>query len=127
MWSCPNCDESLDDHFAICWQCGTNRQGRMDAGFQSEADESQLSANQPAARPITWQFSLWSLFVMLATAAISLRLIEGARDVVTWTLAGIIGANLLGWFAGLFVTYGLGFPNDGSLTWRKEQNEEPEP
>lgn len=27
MWRCPNCGESIEDSFEVCWQCGTGADG----------------------------------------------------------------------------------------------------
>ncbi|MCL4207470.1 MAG: hypothetical protein KJ000_33725 [Pirellulaceae bacterium] len=39
MWRCSNCDESVDDTFAICWNCGAAVDGTLDADFTPEPDD----------------------------------------------------------------------------------------
>lgn len=41
-WNCPRCGESNEDDFALCWQCGTGRDGTP-AGPAFRTDEA--SAN----------------------------------------------------------------------------------
>ena len=38
-WQCPNCGERVDLEFAVCWNCGTGRDGTAAADFQPEADD----------------------------------------------------------------------------------------
>jgi pentatricopeptide repeat protein len=33
MWSCPKCASTVDDGFAVCWNCGTSKQGEEDPNF----------------------------------------------------------------------------------------------
>lgn len=42
MWACPKCQESLDDDFDICWQCGTDREGNVDESFVSADDAEAI-------------------------------------------------------------------------------------
>ncbi len=42
MWNCPNCGETLDEAFALCWNCGTDREGRIDPEFEPVADDPQV-------------------------------------------------------------------------------------
>jgi hypothetical protein len=37
MWSCSHCGEAVEDAFAVCWNCGTSRDGEPDPKFQREA------------------------------------------------------------------------------------------
>lgn len=38
MWSCPRCDEELDDDYDLCWSCGTSRDGIEDPDFRTADD-----------------------------------------------------------------------------------------
>src|SRR5262245_8197796 len=38
MWKCPNCRAAVDDHFEICWGCGSAPDGTVDRGFQAETE-----------------------------------------------------------------------------------------
>ena len=39
MWRCSNCHESVDDTFAICWNCGAAADGTLDSDFPPEPDD----------------------------------------------------------------------------------------
>ena len=116
MWNCPKCDESLDDTFAVCWQCGTDHNGQEDPDFCAAAENGttvkKLEETEP---PLRWQIGLWILLLLIPWTALIVGLIRGTPDVVGLALVGIIIANLLGLIFGLFVTCVLRFPNDGSL------------
>ena len=49
MWNCPQCRESIEDDFDVCWKCGTSRWGDRDPKFQS-ADE--ISSSETALLPV---------------------------------------------------------------------------
>jgi hypothetical protein len=34
MWKCQKCQESHDDSFEACWNCGTSRDGTEDPAFE---------------------------------------------------------------------------------------------
>jgi hypothetical protein len=38
MWTCPKCRERVEDGFDVCWNCGTNREGREDPHFAPDTD-----------------------------------------------------------------------------------------
>jgi hypothetical protein len=42
MWKCSNCDESVEDSFEICWNCGATRDGAIDSKFQPEPDDPDV-------------------------------------------------------------------------------------
>jgi hypothetical protein len=35
MWSCTRCYEEIDDGFDVCWNCGTDRSGKIDESFET--------------------------------------------------------------------------------------------
>jgi hypothetical protein len=37
MWKCPKCSEALPDGFAVCWSCGTSKDGVLDPHFHSDS------------------------------------------------------------------------------------------
>jgi hypothetical protein len=39
MWTCPKCQSKIDPVFAVCWKCGTSREGVEDPNFVT-ADEA---------------------------------------------------------------------------------------
>lgn len=38
MWQCSKCQENIEDSFAVCWACGTSREGIEDPSFQPVTD-----------------------------------------------------------------------------------------
>lgn len=44
MWTCVKCGTKVDDHFDVCWNCGTSREGVEDPNFV-KADDSQPIAD----------------------------------------------------------------------------------
>jgi len=42
MWKCSNCDESVEDSFEICWNCGATGDGAIDSEFQPEPDDPDV-------------------------------------------------------------------------------------
>ncbi|MBC8354730.1 MAG: hypothetical protein H8E66_22345 [Planctomycetes bacterium] len=118
MWRCSKCEESSSDTFAVCWHCGTDRHGKEDPTFLVDADVGDAIAEQEVTT--RFQFGLRSIFVATACVALFVGFARGLPDVVVLSLAGIGAANLLGLIAGVFVTYVLLFPNDGSLSWNED-------
>lgn len=123
MWNCPNCDEPLEESFAICWQCGTDRQGKVNPNFVPVNDGDLTIDSESSKRNGPPQFSLRFLFLFSTAIGAILGLVN-APGSVSFIFWAIIGANLLGLIIGLFVTHILQFPNDGSLTWREQNDEE---
>jgi hypothetical protein len=39
MWRCPNCGERIEPQFAVCWKCGTARDGTRANGFRAKPDD----------------------------------------------------------------------------------------
>lgn len=35
MWQCPNCQSEIHDLFRVCWNCGTDVDGRRDREFEA--------------------------------------------------------------------------------------------
>ena len=126
MWNCPKCGESSDDTFAVCWHCGTDRDGNEDPGFRPVSELVDAGTElAETERPQPWQFSLWSLFLLVTCVALILGLIHGLPRVVVEVVVGIVIANLLGLILGFFVTYVLRIPDDGSLPSYDEESEPP--
>ncbi|NQT37770.1 MAG: hypothetical protein HQ581_09790 [Planctomycetes bacterium] len=42
MWRCSNCDESIEDTFDNCWNCGAASDGTVDFDFQREPDDPEV-------------------------------------------------------------------------------------
>ena len=46
MWTCANCQSTVDDVFDVCWNCGTSRDGEPDPTFV-RADDAGPIADDP--------------------------------------------------------------------------------
>ena len=115
MWNCPKCDEAHEDTFGMCWQCGTDRSGKEDPSFDPPPDTSTAVREFEAEEHLLkWQFSLRGFFVLISWVALTAGVIRGIPEIFLLALLGIIAANSFGLIVALFVTYVLGFPNDGS-------------
>jgi hypothetical protein len=41
MWTCSQCNESVDEGLTVCWKCGTREDGVTDPAFRSVAPEPE--------------------------------------------------------------------------------------
>lgn len=66
LWKCPNCGESIEADFDLCWNCGTTRKGELILDFQSEAEKEISSEVRAAVRrqtlPIILCVVSWFIF-----------------------------------------------------------------
>jgi hypothetical protein len=46
MWTCSRCNETLEDRFESCWNCGTDRSGATDPKFVAEAPPARLTGSR---------------------------------------------------------------------------------
>lgn len=55
MWACPKCGESIEEAFAVCWSCGTGRDGTEDPTFRGE-DSVPAPSEEETALPsrVVW-------------------------------------------------------------------------
>src|SRR5262245_50544711 len=58
-WKCQSCRERVDDTLAICWHCGTGRDGSADPDFQ-HADDFD-----PEIPPLKSQYHLGTLVTLM--------------------------------------------------------------
>jgi uncharacterized protein with PIN domain len=49
MWRCGKCSEQVEDDFAVCWKCGTSREGLTNPQFQAVPDAQQLNPGTVAS------------------------------------------------------------------------------
>lgn len=126
LWVCPNCSETIDSGFVVCWKCGTDQKGNEDPAFPSQAEDDEITApdNHPHRRG--WQFSISTLLIAVSCVAILLGAFRVFPAITKLALYGGIVGNILGLVLALFVTYVLRIPNDGSLYGRDKGNEETE-
>ena len=111
MWQCPNCGESIEQQFDVCWNCGSDATGAVDPSFVAEPQEpivpdpgitrvtdgssSQLATDRnPLGNGLTaswrwfrhrshWFIALTTLaFLFIASAPLGLSLGNSASEVV---------------------------------------------
>jgi hypothetical protein len=91
-WNCPSCRESIDDTFDTCWNCGTGRDGSVDADFQHADDyEPPIPEQKP-------QFSIWTLLRLVTLLCLVFALFGYAATGAPPTLIlvlGLVGVGLL--------------------------------
>ena len=50
FWTCANCNEQVEEHFAACWNCQYNREGDMAQGLSNSEEHREtpiLTAKAP--------------------------------------------------------------------------------
>lgn len=45
MWKCKNCNEEVEDHYEVCWNCGSDKKGKN--AIDLEAEKLKDSDAQP--------------------------------------------------------------------------------
>jgi hypothetical protein len=50
MWTCVKCREAVEDHFELCWSCGTARDGTEDPAFRLADELPGPVADEPPRR-----------------------------------------------------------------------------
>ena len=89
MWVCSKCDESIEDTFDACWNCGTYSDGQHNPDFLPEPDDANVPdpgrKREEERKPIRhfppFRFSLRSLFLLICGLAVILGAL-GAPDIV---------------------------------------------
>ena len=74
--------------------------------------------------PRRYQFGTKALFALVFLVALLLVTWQNYPTFFLLTLGGIVLRNLLGLIVGLLVTYLLRLPNDGSLTWTSNDEDD---
>ncbi len=67
MWRCPQCAESIDSEWEICWCCGTSRDGKIDPDFQRSVQHDDAP---PAVRHSDSGFNRAFLVFSLVLSAV---------------------------------------------------------
>lgn len=126
LWICPKCSEAIDGGFLVCWKCGTDQHGKEDPGFPSQA-EDESTPSESGQRRSSWQFSLSTLLIITSCAAILLGALRVFPSITKLVIVGGIMGNIFGLILALVVTYVLRIPNDGSLSWKREDQQDIDP
>lgn len=84
MWRCANCDEQVEDHFEICWNCQLTKDGTPQPIFEEKAEAAKAILT-PHLYPGEF-LRHWAYGVRLLSIKTKLLL----------SLLGIIGAIMLG-------------------------------
>jgi len=53
MWKCIHCDEAIEDSFAVCWNCGADREGKRDKSFTPVAEDPSVPDPGPTVEQVT--------------------------------------------------------------------------
>lgn len=124
MWVCPKCNERIFDSFKVCWHCGTDARGVENPDFLVDPDveETSESLEKVTDTSPACQSPLRTGFLFVFLTSLFIAFFRQMPDVASITLKGTVWANIAGLFAGLFVTYILRIPNDGSLSWNTDTN-----
>jgi hypothetical protein len=103
MWTCPKCSQRVDDHFEICWKCGTSVDGDEDPHFLEDSPAGPAPEQLPdAAPPIAPEHLVTIASCSLPAEALAMRLkLEDAgipvfladeyTVVMDWLLSNAIG------------------------------------
>jgi membrane protein YdbS with pleckstrin-like domain len=70
-----------------------------------------------------YQYNLASLLCLITVICAVLALVVKPNPFVQMVAGAVIGANVLGAVAALFVTHAMGFPRDGSLRNKEEKHD----
>jgi len=116
MWTCPKCNERLDGHFEICWRCGTDCRGQEDPTFVAgSAKNEPLNEAYESTGPLIRNDRVRYLVLFVACTVLGYGTIRGATELIVLAVLSIVVSNMSGLIVGVFVTYILGIPNDGTL------------
>ena len=114
MWNCTRCFEEIDEAFDVCWNCGTDRSGKIDESFETAdapTDEpievTRIAADELLRDPIVIRNADYgvgsvvgsALFILaMAGAAVLVyfRLESEEADAKPYLLAALAGMFLLG-------------------------------
>lgn len=71
-WTCPSCEAEVPADFAVCWSCGTSRDGTRNPAFR-RVEEYDLSADTDAVRRIEpAHFTIRAMFIVVAVTAVAM-------------------------------------------------------
>jgi hypothetical protein len=108
VWRCPQCNEWVDRPLAVCWQCGTARDGTVNPYFHwAELPESETG---PDRTP--FQFGLRTLLVFVTLFSLFLAAWRCMGGSVVAFLGLVILTNLFSAAVGIVVTLMLPKPDD---------------
>lgn len=69
LWKCPNCGESIEAEFDLCWNCGTSRDGETPSEFERETEikisrQTEKSSFAPGKFIISC-FIAWAILILI--------------------------------------------------------------
>jgi Putative prokaryotic signal transducing protein len=103
MWTCPKCSQRVDDHFEICWKCGTSMDGVEDPTFLADREDTPAPENtsERSALPIpdhlvtiascSLPAEALAIRLKLEDAGIPVFLADEYTVVMDWLLSNAIG------------------------------------
>ena len=97
MWQCAECETEIEDELAVCWNCGTTKQGKRDPAFVKADD--YLPPRADAGRR---HFGLFSAVVATSVVVVILAIARISQSASVYLVAVLILLLSLPWFV-----YGL--------------------
>ena len=85
MWKCKKCNEDIDDQFDVCWNCGSDIEGRfaLDAEGQavlkevkSDVELKNSRSRYPALKTIAGLFSIIAWIIGIVAIIIAIYLFD---------------------------------------------------
>ncbi len=99
-WKCPNCEADVEESFAVCWRCGTNERGEIDARFEHadgyepppiSADEKQFNIGALSAFGV-------AIAVVLAFLAVLGGRVPVPVLLLALVVAGFLAVHFASWW-----------------------------
>jgi hypothetical protein len=71
MWTCPRCQESIEEEWDVCWNCGTGSDGTADADFpEGSTDDHRPEQSSTLFGSLYLMHRVVGLFLFAITSAL---------------------------------------------------------
>lgn len=94
VWDCPQCCEKVEGNLAVCWACGTDRDGTLDPEFQT-ADDYEPPVHEDNIQFSVPRFSLGGLISTVTVLCLYLGVLGGALTELSHDIPTILTLVLL--------------------------------
>jgi hypothetical protein len=101
MWTCPKCQESLEDQFGACWKCAGRRDGIESAGPPAQASPGSPPAVSSGGGTAFVKGGCGCLVIFVVLALLTVALGGHAHA----DLGGLIFLFVMGGIIGLIVFF----------------------
>jgi hypothetical protein len=97
MWTCPNCQQRLEERFDCCWPCATDLEENVAAELR-DADVSDTVYHAAADHsPCESRFTLWSLMVSVTSLCVIFAVIgKGGGPLLLFFVAPVLVIYIFG-------------------------------